>query len=698
MGGAVGACVAREPAYVDPEERLLAKDDRDGSGGMWCVAPAKDGEGPFQHKVRFRRGVALDAEAKVVKGLMDVLWIENPRRTQTQATSSFSQPSASQTMVLQCASSLKALMATQTDAVLDFVVPVLNVVLHAPCQDCRQTLWESFVLEAARKDPALSHLFYWALTAVETSPQAEEGVKADARKRMVTIQGIIRAEAQLKQVLSELSKANEAAKTGRPIPQVNKIDPSLVSPLVDVCQRLHSIGEEIVKVADREQRLGVLQKLVDEEINQRCKDGTPVPVQMLAPHVGPKKPAAGATASLLKVTRTEARVLSSKARAPYLCCLEVDGVDPGPDSEGSGRGLLGRLLCGSRKGKQPGAAQLNGASGRNRSARNGKDSRPKGAFGDETWSEVTERVRKSSEYGSRPNWSMIPLIVKSNADDVRQEELAYRLLKWFSRVFKRYHSQLWLQPFLIVATRFDGGVLEVVSNAISVSDLKKSYGESWVSLDSYFVDAFPAQAAPRENGQKSISLSTAKMNFIHSMAAYSVVCYVLAIRDRHNGNIMLDDEGHVLHVDFGFMLCGAPGGKALQKMGGFEHSDGFKLTEELVQVIGARHSREFKVFAEAVAEGMMAVRAHAEELLGLLQLSMLGSENNLMNCFCHPRGYPEAVLEDVCERLRLPGGHSAKHMPDQEFRDMVARMIDDSIDHWRSRLYDAYQYHFVGVH
>ena len=34
------------------------------------------------------------------------------------------------------------------------------------------------------------------------------------------------------------------------------------------------------------------------------------------------------------------------------------------------------------------------------------------------------------------------------------------------------------------------------------------------------------------------------------------------IEPRSQGNIMLNDEGHVLHVDFGFMLCGAPGGKA----------------------------------------------------------------------------------------------------------------------------------------
>lgn len=58
--------------------------------------------------------------------------------------------------------------------------------------------------------------------------------------------------------------------------------------------------------------------------------------------------------------------------------------------------------------------------------------------------------------------------------------------------------------------------------------------------------------------------------------SYCLICYLLNIKDRHNGNIMFDNEGHIIHIDYGFILSNSPGkGVVIEKAP-------FKLTEEFV--------------------------------------------------------------------------------------------------------------------
>jgi phosphatidylinositol 4-kinase len=62
------------------------------------------------------------------------------------------------------------------------------------------------------------------------------------------------------------------------------------------------------------------------------------------------------------------------------------------------------------------------------------------------------------------------------------------------------------------------------------------------------------------------------------MAAHSVVCYLLQIKDRYNDNLMYDNFGHILHIDFGFCFNITPGGMT------FENA-AFKLTTEMMELM-----------------------------------------------------------------------------------------------------------------
>ena len=73
--------------------------------------------------------------------------------------------------------------------------------------------------------------------------------------------------------------------------------------------------------------------------------------------------------------------------------------------------------------------------------------------------------------------------------------------------------------------------------------LKKKFplGKNW-TLATFFAKYFTK------------SYMEAQKNFVESLAGYSLFNYLFNIKDRHNGNILLDFEGRIIHIDYGFMI------------------------------------------------------------------------------------------------------------------------------------------------
>ncbi|NXJ06648.1 PI4KB kinase, partial [Odontophorus gujanensis] len=224
----------------------------------------------------------------------------------------------------------------------------------------------------------------------------------------------------------------------------------------------------------------------------------------------------------------------------------------------------------------------------------------------EPWQEKVRRIREGSPYGHLPSWRLLSVIVKCG-DDLRQELLAFQVLKQLQvRKDGAERVPLWIKPYKILVISADSGMIEPVVNAVSIHQIKK---QSLLSLLDYFL---------QEHGNYNTeSFLTAQRNFVQSCAGYCLVCYLLQVKDRHNGNILLDADGHIIHIDFGFILSSSP------RNLGFETS-AFKLTTEFVDVMGGPDGDMFNYYKMLMLQGLIAARKHMDKVVQIVEIMQQG--------------------------------------------------------------------------
>lgn len=299
---------------------------------------------------------------------------------------------------------------------------------------------------------------------------------------------------------------------------------------------------------------------------------------------------------------------------------------------------------------------------------------PSAAVLSEDWETKKARLRAASPYGHLPNWRLISVIVKNGAD-LRQEQFAIQLIREFQRIWEDTGVNVWVKYFRILVTSDGSGLIETLRNTISLHSIKKdAYTRGWNEQGAVFTlyDYFEKMFGPPDSDE----FIKAQDAFMRSLAGYSIACYVLQIKDRHNGNLLIDESGHLIHIDFGFMLSNSPGSV------GFEMAP-FKLSQEYIDILGGVHGEKFAEYKALMKAAFLAVRKHSENILLLTEMM---SKDSKLPCFQNG----DLTVSQLRDRFQL-------HLTEPQAEEFVDKLIMSSCCNVFTRLYDTFQYYSQGI-
>ncbi|CCW65929.1 unnamed protein product [Phytomonas sp. Hart1] len=217
----------------------------------------------------------------------------------------------------------------------------------------------------------------------------------------------------------------------------------------------------------------------------------------------------------------------------------------------------------------------------------------------------------------------LPLMFKLN-DDVRQDQLVLQLLYWVDSLLRQDGLDLCLTPYRVVATGPNEGLIEVVLNVVTFQSVQRD-------VLKYL----------RQHNSTHLGMQEAMDRYKRSFAGYCVLTFVLGIGDRHLENILVAQDGRLLHIDFGYILGNDP------KL----FPPPMKISREMIDVLGGPQSVGYVEFKSYCCSAYNILRKHAALFLHMLQL--MSNARSLPQITGNEAVDPYLILMQVQDKLRL---------------------------------------------
>ena len=136
------------------------------------------------------------------------------------------------------------------------------------------------------------------------------------------------------------------------------------------------------------------------------------------------------------------------------------------------------------------------------------------------------------------------------------------------------------------------------------------------------------------NGNENIQ--TVRGRFIKSCAGACLLAFILGLRDRHLQNILVQKNGVLTHIDFGYILGKDP--KYLNTK--------MRITNGMINAMGGRLSHGYQRFVELISESYSKIRLHSS-----LFFHLLSAESYIFK----DRKRPIEIIKKHCQTVFFPG-------------------------------------------
>ena len=272
-----------------------------------------------------------------------------------------------------------------------------------------------------------------------------------------------------------------------------------------------------------------------------------------------------------------------------------------------------------------------------------------------------EKIYKTSSFKKFRTYRVKCFIAKAN-DDLIQEMFALQLIKKFEEIFRGVG--IFVKSYEVIITSETSGLIEFLNNTSSIDGILKNIPKEW-DLNKFYRTYF------------GDSFKIAQKNFANSLAGFCLLSYYLDIKDRHNGNIMIDNKGHIMHIDFGFLLGTSP------KNLGFERAQ-FKLVKSYVDILDGLEGKMFKYFKSQIVKGLIETKKYYEIIATIIKIM---SHSNLA---CLSGQNVEDLINALHKKFLF--GYS-----NEQVEKYVDEMIYNNYENFWTKKYDQFQYWTNGI-